>query len=157
MKKIGKSIFLIMLIIALAGCGFGDNSVDDSCINGNGNCVACSDGDNNDYVCQPVATRISAVRAHEMMGQLDEFMLLDVRTAVEFQTRRIFGAVLIPYDEILNRAVTEIIRKDIVILVYCQSGRRSAIAAQRLVELGFCRVYDFGGIAAWPFETIGGV
>ena len=36
-----------------------------------------------------------------------------------------------------------------MILVYCRSGRRSAIAAQTLAELGYTNVKDFGGINDW--------
>ena len=34
-------------------------------------------------------------------------------------------------------------------MVYCHSGRRSAIAADAMVAAGFTQVYDVGGIADW--------
>ena len=43
--------------------------------------------------------------------------------------------------------------KDAEILVYCQSGHRSADAASKLRTLGFTDVSDIGGIADWPYET----
>jgi rhodanese-related sulfurtransferase len=63
---------------------------------------------------------------------------------------------LIPYDEIDSRAETEFPNKDMHILIYCRSGRRSAIAAQELIELGYTNVYDFGGIIDWPYTTVSG-
>lgn len=40
--------------------------------------------------------------------------------------------------------------KDVPILVYCRSGRMSAIAAKQLAGLGYKTVYDFdGGMKAW--------
>ncbi|MCL2416953.1 MAG: rhodanese-like domain-containing protein [Bacteroidales bacterium] len=102
----------------------------------------------------PSATKISAEQAHIMMDQLDNFLIVDTRSLSEFNQGHIRSAVSIPYDEITRRAVDEISDKDIVILVYCQAGRRSAIAAQRLADLGFTNVYDFGGLNDWPFGTV---
>lgn len=90
---------------------------------------------------------ISALEAYEMMGQLDEFVILDVRTQGEFDEGHIAGARLIPHDE-LARRVDEI-DENLPVLIYCRSGRRSAIAAQILTDAGFWRVYDFGGIYDW--------
>ena len=38
-------------------------------------------------------------------------------------------------------------------LVYCRSGRRSKIAAEALVELGYTNIKEFGGIIDWPYEV----
>ena len=43
--------------------------------------------------------------------------------------------------------------KDQLILVYCRSGRRSKIAAEALVELGYTNIREFGGILDWPYEV----
>ena len=99
---------------------------------------------------------ITATEALTMIAELDNFILLDVRTVAEYQEIRIEGAVLIPYDVIKDKAETELPDKNTVILVYCRSGRRSALAAADLVALGFTHIYDFGGIINWPFETISG-
>ena len=40
------------------------------------------------------------------------------------------------------------------LLVYCRSGRRSKDAAQKLLELGYQSVYDFGGVIDWPYELV---
>jgi rhodanese-related sulfurtransferase len=40
-----------------------------------------------------------------------------------------------------------------MILVYCRSGRRSKLAAETLVQLGYTNVKEFGGIIDWPYET----
>ena len=108
------------------------------------------------YYSNPAWQTITATDARSMMELNDNFILLDVRTIAEFQNIRIEGAVLIPYNEISNRALKELSDKGAIILVYCQSGRRSALAAANLVELGFSSVYDFGGIINWPYETISG-
>jgi len=99
-------------------------------------------------------TQISAEYAYAMINKLDDFVLLDVRTYDEFRARRIDGSILIPYSELASRASAELSEKNAVILVYCQSGRRSAIAARTLAELGYTNVYDFGGIADWAFGVV---
>jgi len=91
-----------------------------------------------------------------MMEALDSFVLLDVRTMAEFEEVRIEGAVLIPYTEITRRAQAELSDQEAVILIYCRSGRRSALAAADLAALGYTNIYDFGGIENWPYETTSG-
>ena len=110
-----------------------------------------------DVVVQPTPSfqTITASEARQMMAEADNYVLLDVRTEAEFREKRITGAILIPYNEIRERAEAELPDKNAVILVYCRSGRRSALAAATLAALGFVNVYDFGGIIDWPYEYIG--
>ncbi len=96
--------------------------------------------------------KISAEEAKEIMDGTKEFVLVDVREVDEYDEGHIQGALLIPYDEIEERAKMELADKEQLILVYCRSGRRSAIAAQSLVDLGYTNVKDFGGIMDWPYE-----
>ena len=56
-------------------------------------------------------------------------------------------------SEIEARAESELPEKDQMILVYCRSGRRSKLAAEILVELGYTNIYEFGGIIDWSYET----
>lgn len=79
----------------------------------------------------------------------ENFVLLDVRTQEEFDAGHIAGAVLLPYDEINVKAATVLPDKEKEIVLYCRSGRRSAIAKKALVELGYKDVEDFGGINRW--------
>ena len=39
-------------------------------------------------------------------------------------------------------------------LGYCRSGRRSKIAAEELVKLGYTNVKEFGGIIDWKYEIV---
>ncbi len=82
--------------------------------------------------------------------------LLDVRTKEEYDEAYIDGAVLLPYDEIAQTIDKFDIDKDSTVIVYCRSGRRSAIAAATLAELGYTDIYDLGGIQNWPYETVSG-
>jgi len=97
---------------------------------------------------------ISVNEAYRMMNELDSYVLLDVRTIQEFTEIRINGAILIPDYEIRQRAEIELADKNAVILIYCRTGRRSALSAAILAELGYSNLYDFGGIINWPYETV---
>ncbi len=76
-------------------------------------------------------------------------LLLDVRTPGEFGNGHIQGAVNIPVDQLQAR-LAELGAKDKSIVVYCQSGGRSAAAKSLLDRAGFTTVYDLGPMSAWP-------
>lgn len=97
--------------------------------------------------------QISQDEAKRIMDTEDDFVIIDARTEAEFREGHIEGAILIPEYEITERAEKEIPEKDTLILVYCRSGRRSKIAADALVQLGYTNVKEFGGIIDWQYET----
>ena len=66
------------------------------------------------------------------IAKKDNFVLLDVRTPEEFAEGHIAGAVLLPYDQVEQKAASMLPEKEKPIIVYCRSGRRSAIAAAAL-------------------------
>ena len=74
-------------------------------------------------------------------------LVIDVRTAEEFASGHIQGAINIPYDQIAEgiKAINGL-KKDDSILVYCRSGRRSETAKQTLNNLGFQKVQNGGGM-----------
>lgn len=96
---------------------------------------------------------ITAEQAKGIMDSQEDYIILDVRTQDEFDESHIPGAVLIPHDEITEKAEDLLTDKDQLILVYCRSGRRSKLAAEALVELGYTNIKEFGGIIDWPYET----
>ncbi len=75
-----------------------------------------------------------------------ETIVIDVRSADEYKTGHIEGAINIPYDQIESRANYN---KKSDIIVYCQNGARSHVAAMLLQNMGFKRVYDMGGISEY--------
>ena len=83
-----------------------------------------------------------------------DYIILDARTKEEFDEGHIEGAILIPEYKVSTRAEKELPDKDQLILVYCRSGRRSKIASQALVDLGYSNVKEFGGIIDWPYEIV---
>lgn len=93
----------------------------------------------------------------ELKNKLDSkahFVLVDVRTKEEFDAGHIPTAILLPYDEIDAKAMTVLPDKEKEIVVYCRSGRRSAIAKKALLALRYTNVADFGGINRWQGELV---
>ena len=88
-----------------------------------------------------------------MMEEEKDYIILDVRTAAEFDEKHIPGAINIPNEAIGTDAIPELPDKDQLILVYCRSGNRSKQASEKLVKLGYTNVDEFGGIIDWPGET----
>jgi rhodanese-related sulfurtransferase len=78
-------------------------------------------------------------------------VIIDVRTAGEFKSGAIAGAINIPLDALANRL--DLVRDYDEIIVYCQSGARSARATQLLKNAGFVNVIDGGGIQQMQQKT----
>lgn len=97
---------------------------------------------------------ITANEAKEMMDNDNSLIILDVRTEEEYITGHIENALLLPYTEISDQVETVITDKNTIILIYCRSGRRSLIAANSLIDLGYKNVYDFGGIIDWTYGIV---
>ena len=131
MLKRNKRFLLMLLTLALP---FG--------------CVGCSDGGSATY------DQISGAEAKALMDSESGYIIIDARTQSEYDEGHIPGAILIPEYEIADRAEKELLDKDQLILVYCRSGRRSKIAAEELVKLGYTNVKEFGGIIDWKYEIV---
>lgn len=100
-----------------------------------------------------VYMNINAQQAKEIMDTETGYVILDVRTQEEFDSGHVPGAILIPDYEIKEKAPQVLTDKNQKILVYCRSGRRSKLACEELVNLGYTNLYEFGGINDWPYET----
>ena len=81
----------------------------------------------------------------------NDVIVLDVRTADEFKSGHIEGAVnidVLDSTTFLNRIAK--LEKDKTYLVYCRSGKRSANASTIMLNNGFSSLYNMkGGILAW--------
>ena len=97
---------------------------------------------------------MSSADAYELITSEADVIILDVRSESEFLEEHIEGSVLLPVDEIADRAEDVLTNKDAVILVICRSGNRSQTASQELADLGYTNVYDIGGIMSWPGEIV---
>ena len=125
-----KLIFLLLAVMMLTACG--QNTENDQ---------------------GAVYVNITAEEAKQIMDSEEGYIILDVRTREEYDQGHIPGAIVIPHEEIAEKAEEVLTDKDQLILVYCRSGRRSKIAAEALVELGYTNIKEFGGILDWPYEV----
>lgn len=125
-----KLILIILVILVLTACGQDEENKQEA-----------------SYM------NITAQQAKEIMDSREGYIILDTRTQEEYDESHIPGAILIPYDEILEKAEDVLTDKDQLILVYCRSGRRSKLAAQDLQTLGYTNIKEFGGIIDWKYEV----
>ncbi len=99
-------------------------------------------------------TIISQEEAKEMMEKKDNHIVVDVRRQDEFDAGHIPGAILIPNESINTEQPKELPDLNQIILIYCRSGNRSKQAAQKLFDMGYTNVYEFGGIIDWTGEVV---
>ena len=92
---------------------------------------------------------ISSKEAQQMIEEHKDALILDVRTAAEYESGHIPNAVNLSNEDIQAGKVDSLKDKSQLIMVYCRSGNRSRQAAQKLAELGYTNVVDFGGIQSW--------
>lgn len=105
-----------------------------------------------DDASKPRPKRIGAKEAKEMIDA-GGVVIVDARTPGEFSEKRIPGAINIPCGNIAGTRPKELPDLDATILVYCLSGGRSALAVKHLAAMGYTKLYDFGGIMSWPYDT----
>ena len=130
MKKLKGLIIVLSILLSLFGL------------------TACQGENNNTY------EQITPQEAKTIMDTESDYIIIDARTDEEFAEGHIENAILIPEYEIADRAEKELPNKEQLILVYCRSGRRSKIASEELVKLGYTNVKEFGGIIDWPYEIV---
>ena len=97
--------------------------------------------------------QISQKEAKSLMDNNKNIVILDVRTKKEFDEGHIKGAINIPVETIGSIPPAQLRDKKQMILVYCRSGRRSKMAAQKLGTMGYENVLEFGGIMDWGYGT----
>ena len=98
--------------------------------------------------------QISQETAKEMMNADDGHIIIDVRRQDEYDSGHIEGAICIPNESIDTEQPPDLPDLNQIILVYCRSGRRSKEAAQKLYDMGYTNVYEFGGIIDWIYGTV---
>lgn len=76
-------------------------------------------------------------------------LVLDVRTAHEYDAGHYPGAVNIPLAELPQR-LRELPDRQQPLVVYCQSGARSAAATALLRGAGYPRAVNAGGLSRLP-------
>lgn len=90
---------------------------------------------------------VSMAEGLEIAKNNPDAIIVDVRHDDEYKAGHIPGAVLLTMETITEKTAAKVLPdKNQMILIYCRSGRRSKIAAQTLLELGYTNLIEFGGI-----------
>ncbi|MCM1468507.1 MAG: rhodanese-like domain-containing protein [Alistipes sp.] len=90
---------------------------------------------------------ISVISAEELDGIInnEKFIIVDVRDAGEYRKNHIPGAVNISMDQIRQAQFD----KEKIIVLYCEHGGNSMVAARELARRGFRVKTVVGGIKAY--------
>lgn len=128
MQKIKQGVLLLMFVLTLAGCSVVNQSSDIG------------------------YKQISSQEAAQMMETESDYIILDVRTAQEYEGSHIKGAINVPNESITEDNIAELPDKEQLILVYCRSGNRSKQASKKLADMGYTNIVEFGGINTWTGE-----
>lgn len=89
-----------------------------------------------------------------IMSENQNYIILDVRTVEEYNDGHIPNAICIPNETISEDVINKLPNKEQLILIYCRSGNRSKQAANKLQELGYTKLVEFGGIIDWKGEIV---
>ena len=92
---------------------------------------------------------VSAAQATQLINREDA-LVLDVRDLGEYGSGHILGAKNLPLARVESGAGDVAKKKDAALIVYCDTGDRSAKAAAALRKLGYSKVVNLsGGLGAW--------
>ena len=81
-----------------------------------------------------------------------KYLIIDVREDYEYKAGHVPYSINISVQEIESR-ISEISDwKEKNVVVICRSGRRSRIAAETLVRLGFKKVFDADGVIKYNYK-----
>ena len=108
---------------------------------------------------EAVDSKINIISSEEMQTflKVDDVQLVDVRSNEDFKKESIPTAQNIDYFSPTFLDDIESLDKTKPVFVYCNTGKRSAKCAKKMVDAGFTKIYDLdGGISKWKhdgFET----
>ncbi len=102
----------------------------------------------------PAEVRRIGPQTLQGMLKAKDFYLVNVHIPYEGEIAQ--TDAFIPYDKTAQLLPRYPVDKHAKIVVYCRSGRTSAIAAKELVRLGYTDVLDLeGGMIAWEEDGLG--
>ena len=96
--------------------------------------------------------RLSPDDAWDLMLNDSRTKLIDVRTNEEYKIGHISGSICIPLKDISNNPFSVCDNRDTPIILYCQKGYKSSLAAQALIDAGYSRIYTIPGIDQYQYN-----
>ena len=133
-----KHFKLLLILIALAGMN------------------AWADVKSKEEISNEAKAKAPHISSQQLSGYLsgeENLVLLDIRTEDEYEAGHIQGAQWLPRGT-LEYSIQELVQdSDARIILYCNSGGRSALATLTLQDIGYTNVVDLeGGFKAWVAE-----
>ncbi len=108
-----------------------------------------SDPDFDHKISKTISFSVPLMGCNELKRVTETVVLFDVRERGEYDTSHIENARYLGYDDFDIRRL-EHIPKDTTIVLYCSIGYRSEKMGERLVKMGYTRVYNlYGSIFEW--------
>ena len=133
------SLFFVIVSVSMAGCSLTNSQT--------------TSASSTTITTTPNVPTITASNAYILVTQNlnnPTFIVIDVRTAGEFSSGHIVGAINLDYESPQFTAEVGQLDKNKIYLVYCATGIRGAAATQVMINLGFKDVQNMeGGITAW--------
>lgn len=121
MKKI---LLVFLFLFLLVGCGKEENKDDE---------VKVAD-----------VVKITCADVNDLVNS--GAVVIDVRTSDEYATDHLENSINVNSEVIKYSIKNYVSDLNTPIIVYCQSGRRSAESADILVNMGYTTIYDMGAI-----------
>ena len=115
-----KKIFIVLICVLLL-CGYGNKEEEKE------------------------VAKVTKITCNDVRN-IENAVIIDVRTKEEYDTDHIENSINVSSTVIKFNIKAHVEDLETPIIVYCQSGRRSAESADILVNLGYKNVYDMGSI-----------
>lgn len=94
--------------------------------------------------------RVDIKKFRALRESTPDLILIDVREGEEWANGHAAGAVHISKGLLEHDIEARVANRDAVIVLYCHSGARSALAAENLMRMGYTNVYSLdGGLTAY--------
>ena len=98
--------------------------------------------------------KLELLTADELLSKRHNYLVLDTRSAEEFNDGHIKGAINIPHDEVASN-IAKLKGLDKTIVVHCRSGRRALVAEQALLDNGFTKLKHLeGDMKGWVADNL---
>jgi len=97
--------------------------------------------------------QITGPDAEILLAEDPTATIADVRAPDEYAKEHVSGAISLPVNTIEQEAPSALPDKTCAVIVYCRSGRRAALAAEKLDALGYIRILNLGAMTNWTGPT----
>ncbi len=95
---------------------------------------------------------ITQTEAKELIETDEAPVILDVRSFEEFEKGHVKDAICFPAESLSETITMLLPNQEQLVLIYADTKEKSKTAAEKMVELGYKNVKDFGEIKDWKGE-----